>query len=196
MIREINLKGMSCPKPVIETKKELEKLDDCILRVTVDNTFSKENILRFCENLGYDRKVIFEEESEITIEIVKGNVSEVKSIEKNEVDETVILINSCEFGKGEEELSKTLMKGFIYTLTESKPYPKTIMFANSGVRLTTENKDTVESLKLLENCGVEILSCGMCLDYYNLGDNLNVGKVTNMYSVVENLKNANKVITI
>ncbi|MFI3210053.1 MAG: sulfurtransferase-like selenium metabolism protein YedF [Peptostreptococcaceae bacterium] len=196
MIKEINLKGMSCPKPVIETKKELEKLDDCVLRVTVDNTFSKENILRFCENLGYDKKVIFEEESEITIEIVKGNISEIESIEKKEVDETVILINSCEFGKGEEELSKTLMKGFIYTLTESKPYPKIIMFANSGVRLTTENKDTVENLKLLESYGVEILSCGMCLDYYNLGNNLNVGTITNMYSVVENLKNTSKVITI
>ena len=44
--------------------------------------------------------------------------------------------------------------------------------------------------------GVEVLSCGTCLDYYNLKDKLQVGTVTNMYTIVETLKNASNTISI
>ena len=81
-------------------------------------------------------------------------------------------------GNGNDELGEVLMKGFIYTLTESKPYPKSILLVNSGVKLSTENYDTIGNLKILEEAGVEILSCGTCLDYYGLKESLKVGSVT------------------
>ncbi|MDX5642742.1 sulfurtransferase-like selenium metabolism protein YedF, partial [Clostridioides difficile] len=95
-----------------------------------------------------------------------------------------------------EELGKVLIKGFIYTLTESKPYPKYVLLVNGGVKLSAENEETIENLKILENMGVEVLSCGTCLDYYNLKDKLQVGTVTNMYTIVETLKNASNTISI
>jgi len=67
---------------------------------------------------------------------------------------------------------------------------------NGGIKLSTVNEDTVGNLKILEDAGVEVLSCGTCLDYYDLKDELKVGTVTNMYSIVESLKNSSNTITI
>ena len=87
------------------------------------------------------------------------------------------------------------MKGFIFTLTQSKPLPKKVMFLNSGVKLTTENEETVKNLQILEKEGTEIVSCGTCLDFYNLKDKLKVGSVGNMYDIVDSLnQSSNKLI--
>lgn len=53
--------------------------------------------------------------------------------------------------------------------------------------MTTEGSDSLEDLKSLEAQGVEIMTCGTCLDYYGLKDKLAVGTVTNMYSIVETM---------
>ena len=99
-------------------------------------------------------------------------------------------------GNGNDELGEVLMKGFIYTLTESKPYPKSILLVNSGVILSTEYYDTIGNLKILEEAGVEILSCGSCLDNYGLKESLKVGSVTNMYTIVDIMKNSSQTISI
>ena len=46
----------------------------------------------------------------------------------------------------------------------------------------------------MEAQGVEILTCGTCLNFYGLAEKLAVGGVTNMYAIVEALANAGKVI--
>ena len=74
--------------------------------------------------------------------------------------------------------------------------PKAIVFVNSGIKLTTVNEATVENLTILQEAGVEVLSCGTCLDYYGLKDNLKVGNVTNMYTIVELMNNSSKTISI
>ena len=67
---------------------------------------------------------------------------------------------------------------------------------NSGVKLSTENHDTTQNFKILEEAGVEILSCGTCLDYYGLKESLKVGSVTNMYTIVDIMKNSSQTISI
>ena len=52
------------------------------------------------------------------------------------------------------------------------------------------------TLELLEKEGVEILSCGTCLAFYGLTDQLKVGKVTNMYETVSSLLASDKIIKI
>ena len=61
-------------------------------------------------------------------------------------------------------------------------------------RLTTEGSLSLEDLKSMEAQGVQIMTCGTCLNYYGLTDKLAVGTVTNMYSIVETLAAADKVI--
>ena len=46
----------------------------------------------------------------------------------------------------------------------------------------------------LEALGVEILTCGTCLNHYGIADKLRVGQVTNMYVIAEKQMNATLVI--
>ena len=97
-------------------------------------------------------------------------------------------------GEGDERLGKTLMKGFIYALTESESLPSCILLYNNGAKLSTEGSDSLEDLKLLESKGVEILTCGACLDFYKLTEKLKVGSVTNMYVIAERMMEFQKLV--
>jgi selenium metabolism protein YedF len=97
-------------------------------------------------------------------------------------------------GNGNEELGKVLIKGFIYALTEVGKLPNTIIFYNGGAKLSVKKSSVIEDLQKLEQLGVEILTCGTCLDYYNIKDDLAVGKITNMYSILEKMNAADKII--
>ncbi|MBS5788683.1 MAG: sulfurtransferase-like selenium metabolism protein YedF [Clostridioides difficile] len=197
---EVDARGLACPKPVIHTKKELEKLSDGVVVTTVDNKMAKENLLKLAKSLNLESNIVKDEEELITIEIVKnGEICEIADAiieEKDDLENRCIFITKDKMGSGNDELGEVLIKGFVYTLTETKPYPKSILLVNGGIKLSTVNEDTVGNLKILEDAGVEVLSCGTCLDYYDLKDELKVGTVTNMYSIVESLKNSSNTITI
>ena len=79
------------------------------------------------------------------------------------------------------------MKGFVYALTQQDALPETILLYNSGAYLSCEGSDNLEDLKSLESQGVEILTCGTCLNFYGLSEKLQVGSVTNMYEIVERM---------
>lgn len=196
MYIEIDARGLACPKPVINTKKELERIQEGIVVVTVDNEIAKENILKLVNSLNCEGKIIREEKDLISIEIKKGENVIIDDKKAPELEDKCIFISSDKMGKGNDELGDVLIKGFIYTLTEAKPYPKYIVLVNSGVKLTTENQATVDNLKILEEGGTEVLSCGTCLDYYDVKEKLQVGSVTNMYNIVDIMKNSSQTISI
>lgn len=193
---ELDARGLACPKPVINTKKELDSIDQGVVVVTVDNEMAKENVLKLAKSMNHEANILKSEKGLICIEIIKGENVIIEEKSQESLSDTCIFINSDKIGNGNDELGHVLMKGYIYTLTESKPYPKSILFVNSAIKLTTENEATVENLKLLQDAGVEILSCGTCLDYYGLKDSLKVGTVTNMYTIVETMNNSSKTISI
>ena len=196
MYIEVNAVGLACPKPVINTKKELDKIEEGIVVVTVDNDIAKQNILKLSNSLNCKAEIIKQEKDLISIEIKKGENVIIEEKKQDELEDKCIFISSDKIGNGNDELGAVLMKGFIYTLTESKPYPKSILLVNSGVKLSTENYDTVGNLKILEEAGVEILSCGTCLDYYGLKESLKLGSVTNMYTIVDIMKNSLQTISV
>ena len=102
----------------------------------------------------------------------------------------VVVLSSNLMGQGDEILGKLLMKGFVYALTEQDSLPETILLYNSGAYLSCEGSDNVEDLRNLEAQGVEILTCGTCLNHYGLGDKLKVGSVTNMSEIAERMTGA------
>ena len=69
-----------------------------------------------------------------------------------------------------------------------------MIFYNGGAKITCEGSDSLEDLKNLESQGVEIVTCGTCLDYYGMKDKLAVGTVTNMYDIVESMNYAGKIV--
>ena len=107
----------------------------------------------------------------------------------------MVITSNC-FGNGTEELGKLLMKNLIHTLLETASQPARMLFLNSGVFLTTEGSDVLEALEKLEGMGVEILSCGLCLDFFDLKDKLRIGGTTNMLSIADNLLNAAQVVKL
>lgn len=103
-------------------------------------------------------------------------------------------ITASVLGMGDEQLGRILMRSFIKTLKELNPLPERLIFVNSGVRLTTEGSELIADLRELEAHGVRMLSCGTCLDYYQLKDALAVGTVTNMFEIVTSLVAADRVL--
>lgn len=99
----------------------------------------------------------------------------------------VVVLSSNLMGQGDEKLGKILMKGYVYALTQQDRLPETVLLYNSGAYLSCEGSDNLEDLKELEAQGVEILTCGTCLNHYGLGEMLKVGSVTNMYEIVERM---------
>ncbi len=191
-MKEIDARGLVCPQPVILTKKALEEIEEGEVVAIVDNITAKENISRLAANLNYEYEV--SEVNGCHYIKIKKTAGIKKSDEKD--DSIVIVITSDKLGQGEEELGKVLMKSYTYALTETTPLPKTVMFLNSGVKLTSEGSEVLENIKKLENSGVEIISCGTCLDYYKLKEKLQAGVVGNMYSIIEKMNSAGKVINI
>lgn len=194
MMKIIDCKGLACPKPVILTKNELENMEEGEIEVIVDNIAAKENVSRFAKNQGYKYNVT-EKEGLYHIVIEKNGQSACEIMNSNEKN-LVIMITSDKFGTGDDKLGTTLMKSYLYALTESAIKPQKMFFINSGVKLTCEGTEVLESLNALKASGVEIYSCGTCLDFYGLKEKLVIGEVTNMYSIVESTNGAANTIKI
>ena len=107
---------------------------------------------------------------------------------------TVVVLSSDKMGEGEEKLGKILIKGFVYALTQLEQLPSAVLFYNSGAFLSCEDSPVLEDLKLLEEEGVEICTCGTCLDFYGLKEKLAVGNVVNMYQIVQTQAQADLIL--
>ena len=189
---EIDARGLPCPQPVIKTKKALEAAGEGQITVVVDSPESRENVTRFAQSEGCE-VTVREGDGVFYLDITKGAAVKEKP---EAMSGDVVLITSDRLGTGEARLGEILMKAFLNTLWDYEPKPATILFMNSGVRLSVEGSEVLETLKLLEKKGVQILSCGTCLEYHNLTDRLGVGLVSNMYATVDALLAAGKVIRI
>ena len=106
----------------------------------------------------------------------------------------VLVIASNKMGHGDDKLGEILIKSFIHVLTENETIPKTIVFYNSGVLLTSADSACLDDLKLMEKNGAEILLCGTCVDYYNIGDKISAGKISKMRTIIEKMEEAKKII--
>lgn len=200
----VNAMGDACPIPVVKTKKAMQAMSEPdTLEVLVDNEIAVQNVTKMAKSSGGDvsSEKIGEKEFRVVIKMSQV-MTELKAQEKEAEEvcmpdrrkDTVVVISSDRMGSGNDELGKVLLKGFIFATTQLDELPKTMLFYNGGARLTSEGSDSLEDLKNLEAQGVEIMTCGTCLDYYGLKEKLQVGSVTNMYSIVETMNNAGKVI--
>jgi peroxiredoxin family protein len=68
------------------------------------------------------------------------------------------------------------------------------VFYNGGVRLCCTGSVVLDDLRSLESSGVEIISCGTCLNFFDLADDLAVGRVTDMLEIATSLGDAGSII--
>ena len=179
----VDARGLGCPQPVICTKKALEKLEAGTLTTIVDNEIAKENVVRYASKLDYPVEI--EKKEQAYYIKIKKDLGMVEVLDNQK--SSVILFQSEYLGRGSEELGRVLCKSFFFTLVETEPLPRSIIFINSGVKLTCEGSHVLEQIITLEKKGVEILSCGTCLDYFQIKNRLCVGEISNMYTIVEKL---------
>jgi len=199
-IVKVNAIGENCPIPVVKAKKAIDALtESAVVEISVDNEIAVQNVTKMVSQKNLESTYEKVSENHFIIKVQCGEVVENKiteevvcTVEKEE--KMVVVLSSDKMGEGDEELGKVLIKGFVYAITQLDKYPKAVLLYNSGVKLSAEGSDSIADLKILEEHGVEILNCGTCLNFYNLQDKLQVGKVTNMYSIVEELAGATNII--
>lgn len=205
MEKTVNALGMACPLPVVNAKKAAEELNaGDTLTVLVDNAIAVENLTRFAGYKGYE--VVSEQRAEkeyaVVMKITEGTAAaEVPAEEEEEPENTdyikkgmIAVLSANVMGKGDEKLGKALMKAFVFALTKQDQLPETILCYNTGAYLTCEGADTLEDMKLLAEEGVQIFTCGTCLDFYGMKEKLAVGAVTNMYDIVATMERAKQII--
>lgn len=194
MERIVDARGLACPQPVVNTKKALEEIKEGTLVTIVDNEVARDNVMKFAQSQGL-RAEVEERGTDYYIRISRGEIADLPK-QVSPVLDQVLLISSATLGRGDDELGRLLMQSFLATLAQADSLPKKILLINGGVKLACEGSPVLASLLALEQKGVEIASCGTCLDFYRLKEKLCVGSVTNMYSIVEALAGAQKVINL
>lgn len=194
----INCTGLSCPIPVVNTKKYLDSIESGSCITIVDNEIAKNNVVKLASNSGFGFKV---EEKESMFYITIDKNCDIK-VKKNDYNKEIkddapftIVIDSKELGDGSDELGAALMKSYLFALSEADVIPENLLFLNGGVKLVVEDSPAIESLKKLEKRGTKILSCGLCLDFYHLKDKIAIGEITNMYAIVE-IMNSSRTIKL
>ena len=210
--RIVNAIGDQCPVPVIKAMKALKEIrEPGVLEIQVDNDVAVRNLTR----LANSRKLAVSSEKKaeklylVRMRIEEQDLEALQAEPEKEAQNsgeemvscmpeyrsnTVVAIGSDCMGNGDDQLGRTLMKGFLYAVSQLEQLPKTILLYNGGVKLAVEGAVSVEDLKSMEAQGVQVLACGTCLNYYGLTEQLAVGSITNMYAIVEELNAAGKVI--
>jgi len=196
-MKTLDCRGMSCPQPVLETKKALAAAGGEEVQVLVDNPGSKENVRRFAESQGYGVHMT-EEKGVFALRLQKAGGAKGEPIpEEKKISEEmkmVVFIESDTMGRGSEELGRILMRSFFHTLGEAEFRPAKVIMVNGGVKLACEGSEVLEDLRQLSGQGAEILSCGTCLDFFGLKPKLQVGRISNMYEILSSLAQAGKVL--
>jgi len=204
----VDAMGDTCPIPIVKTKDAIAKMTEPgTVEVLVDNEISVQNLLKMAKVKGYEAKGEKLDDAKYSVSLeVRDLTNESENMQDNysenedscipdlRASKMVVVIHSNQMGQGSEELGKTLLKGFLFALTKQDRLPSTILFYNSGIDLTCEGSPALEDLKLLEASGVEILSCGTCLNYYEKSEKLAVGSVTNMYEIVRIMEEATSIV--
>ena len=166
----------------------------------VDNEIAVQNLTKMAQqkNYGVRSEKLGENQYRVIMTIGESadeaTTAEETCMPDGRKGNKVVVISSSYMGTGDDELGAVLMKGFIYALSQQDELPKTILFYNSGAKLTCEMSPTLEDLMSLEANGVEILTCGTCLNHYGLTEKLKVGGVTNMYVITEKMMQADLIV--
>lgn len=197
----VNAIGDVCPVPLVKAKNAIAELQNGgKVEVLVDNEIAVQNLEKMAQQKGYGFLVKEEKEKEYHVELTVAEAGTVKAQEDTvclvpSAKKTKLVVLSADhMGEGAKELGNILMKSFLYALTQQDELPDAILCYNSGAKLTCEGSESLEDFRNLAAHGVEILTCGTCLNFYGITEKLQVGGVTNMYDIVERMSRADRVI--
>ena len=200
MTIKVNAMGDACPIPVVKTQKAMQELGGAgTVETLVDNETAVQNLGKLAASKGCTSKTEKLGENEYRVTITVGENAKVEE-QSGECytcgkPKTVVVLSSDKMGSGNDELGGALMKAFVFALSQQETLPDTILCYNGGVKLTWRGLGVSRrTVKGMAARGVEIMSCGTCLNFYDLKEKLAVGEVTNMYVIVEKMSGADRVV--
>ncbi len=196
-MKELDARGLQCPKPLMMAKKELDGGPEPLL-IRVDNQSAVTNLTHLAKRVGRTLEV---EEGEGEWALTFGELSCDAALDAAApaagLDPYAVFVGKDHVGEGDAKLGASLMKMALYTLSESDNPPAHLLFMNSGVKLVAGGEQqVVDSVSTLVARGTEVLVCGTCLDFYGLKDQLAVGEVSNMYDILGRMQESSKTITL
>jgi len=204
-MKRIDVRQLACPGPVLKLRDLLEA-GEREIALHVADELSRSNVTRFAASRGAEVEVTDGGEGSFVVAIrAGGDAVEARPREEDllecEVPEAtaavgprVVQITAATMGSGDDELGALLLRSFVKSQAELDPKPDAILFYNDGVKLCCEGSTLLDDLRGLEAAGVEIIACGTCLNFFGLGDQLRVGRVTDMLEIAERLAEAGSIV--
>ena len=208
MPETIDARGLACPQPVIMAKKAIEENEQ--ITVLVDNDMAVENIRRLAVKMACGFSVTEKEGGIRNIALVRtGTIDETKGgggpgVQENELScavvagkesgPFVVVLSDNHMGRGDDVLGDILIRSFVHTLLQLKPLPDTVICYNSGVKLVVKDSAVLDDLQQLAKDGVDILVCGTCANYFEIGDQVAAGHISNMYDIAETMAGAGRLL--
>jgi len=192
-MKTLDCRIQKCPAPVVETRKLILAEPGQPLTVLVGDDTARQNVSRLAASLGYQVSVK-DTEGGFALELTPGEAPKVAAEAAPAQGKTVVYVAADTMGTGSDELGHVLLRNFLFTLNELTTPPDAILFVNGGVKLTTTGSEVIEALEKLACNGVDIASCGLCLEFFGLKEQLQIGRATNMLDIVEQLHQAGRVI--
>ena len=215
----LDQRGEVCPVPVLNAKRAIEEgqvQDE--LRVAVDNQAALENLEKLGRQKGLEYQasklgpahweIVYHLGSRpaaaplvqdpLELQLGQGRPESQSlglDLEHGPRQATLLFLSDL-LGEGDPALGRKLIQGFCFSLRQLELLPERLIFMNRGIFLSTEGSSCLEDLRALEAAGVEVLSCGTCLDYYGRREQLALGSVANMYEIVSHLMASPKVLRI
>ena len=201
----LDCRGLACPQPVLRAKELLDAMAQGAVEVLVDNEAAQSNLARFGKSQGCSVEIRASGETRhITLSKGEQPAGVTPAAVAPSPEEyrcalpgagLIIVVPADTMGRGNDPLGGVLMRAYVKTLKNLSPLPAKIFFYNTGVKITATDSDLIAPLQELAALGVEIYSCGTCLDFFNLKEALLVGQVTNMFEIMEAMVQAPKVVS-
>jgi selenium metabolism protein YedF len=199
--KTVDARGLACPQPVVLTSKAIVDADQ--VTVIVDDAVAVENVTRFARAKGF-AVATSEQPDGVYLALHREGAPPADRPEPvitctaapGAAGPVVVFVPADSLGRGPAELGERLLAAFFHSLREVTPRPQTIIFMNTGVKLVVAGSRALEDLRALAAEGVDILACGTCLSYFELGDQVAVGRISNMYDIATLLLEAGRIVEL
>jgi selenium metabolism protein YedF len=204
-MKTVDTRGLTCPAPLIKTRQGLtEAAAGESVQILIDNPTSLSNVKRYLT----DNRLEFTVREEGTLAIVTVTRGAGGAISTNETEycttdnpqapsgsrKTVVAVTSEKMGSGDDELGTRLMVSFFRTLVMLEPAPSAVVFYNAGVKMALDESPVLEHIRELAEKGTSIFLCTTCINHFGIKDRLPVGSFSDMYQILNVLKDADHII--
>ena len=202
---QLDARDLFSPKPTVMALEALTGLKDGeALAVMVNAGKPVDELMRLAEehHCGF----LFEDEGDYVvctfkpthrIKVDRPPLEEaLRLMGVTPLDAPTVLFGSDKLGQGNDMVGEILANEFIIDLTLQEELPSAVVFYNSGAKLTQEGSPAVDSLKILEELGVEILTDAVSVEAFGSEDKVAVGDIVDPYIICALLTSQPGVITL